>query len=336
MSKKIVVAVICGIIIFGLVLTVVGVLLGGTVGSFYFENQQIMYNANGVSLNLKDTSPLVNRLVQFPWLGRWAKSRQNEWAQNSAGQVQEVAIPFETGQLEKLSIDIGAGNVIVKNGANFGFAVDGPLEYSSTFANGHWEINADLDGPVEESGGRFWLDEKDITTTFIFTIPGKTPKLDLEIGLGNASVSDLSFNFLECTSKMGSTVLNNIATNSAQLTAEMGSIAATSFVCKDLALKSEMGSINIHGSVSGKFAANCGMGKIFANLTRPNSFGWTAKVDMGKINIDGNEISGMQDEKTGGEKSAENYFDLECGMGEISISFDYLPETPTVPEVPKI
>ena len=326
MGKKIVLAVFGGIVAFGVVLALVGVLLGGQMGNFGAQDGHIVYTENGQQIQLASTPRWIENIPSWHWGSRWSDRWDSDTDAETGTRVSgNTPAPLTAGELQHLDIEVGAGFVVVETGADFGLSVDGPMEYSTDFENGTWSLYAYPPNNITPRGmgwdNRFWHNGQDITTTFTFTVPAGFNSLDLQIDMGQARVSGLTLTELECEVGMGGIELNDVTAEDAALTADMGSITATGFTAGNSELTCAMGSIDLAGSVSGHFTANCDMGGIKASLARPGDYGWTAQADLGSINLDGHNTSGMDSSSNGGSSTAQNYFDLTCGMGTIDITF---------------
>lgn len=324
MGKKITLAVFCGIIGFGVILALVGVMLGGSTGNFGYEDNQIIYREGDQQISLAQAPSWVNRLVSRASTGRW--SPPTPPTPPSPPEVPTAPAPFSSSELKKLDIDVGAGYIIVQPGDTLGLSVDGPMSYTDTFENGEWTVKADPPNNIttREVQGRthFFHSGEDITTTFTFTVPFDFDELDVEIDMGEAYVGGLTLKELDCSTGMGAITLSELSVGKAELSASMGAIDATGFYADNLDMKCEMGGISIEGDVTTRLNAKCEMGSIYALLEEPADYGWSAKADFGSATVDGHSASGLDSISSGGSSSANTFFNLECGMGSIEIEFN--------------
>ena len=72
---------------------------------------------------------------------------------------------------------------------------------------------------------------------------------------------------------------------------------------------------------AGRCKLDCGMGEIAASLVAPSEYGYRVKVGMGDVRVGDNQFGGM-----GGtykvNTGAENFFDINCGMGAVKVLFE--------------
>lgn len=86
-------------------------------------------------------------------------------------------------------------------------------------------------------------------------------------------------------------------------------------------IRSGMGSVKIGGKFSTFCNIDCGMGSVQIKADgNPSDYSYDGKVRLGSIDFDGDKRSGFgQNFRT--EKKA-SHFSLNCGMGEIKVSFN--------------
>lgn len=327
MGKKITLAIFGGIVGFGLILALVGVFLGGNLGSYGYEDGYLVYREGGTVVQTAQAPRWVANLARRANIDGFYNTSGTASAEFTSGNGAFTSIP--ASDLKKLDIDIEAGYVVIEAGEpgdDFGLSVDGKLKYTSSYENGTWTLKAELPGNLASRGfddGRFWVNGEDLTTTFTLTVPASFDTLELNLELGEAYADDLFLKNLECSTGMGAITLNNIITEKTDLSASMGAIDAYELTTGDCNITCEMGAIELNSSsVNGRFTANCEMGSIYADIAAVYDYGWHLRSEMGSISLDGHSASGMDSEASGGNSSAANYFDLTCGMGSIDIEFN--------------
>lgn len=83
----------------------------------------------------------------------------------------------------------------------------------------------------------------------------------------------------------------------------------------------DMGSLTIQGTIDGTSKIQCGMGTVkLITQGNPDDYNYKTKVGMGSIQIGDKTFEGLSN-KERFSSTAKNYFDINCGMGDITISF---------------
>ena len=82
-----------------------------------------------------------------------------------------------------------------------------------------------------------------------------------------------------------------------------------------------MGSLFIQGNLKGNSKIQCGMGTVeLITQGNPDDYNYKTKVGMGSVQIGDKTFEGLSN-KERFSSAAKNYFDIDCGMGAITISF---------------
>lgn len=82
-----------------------------------------------------------------------------------------------------------------------------------------------------------------------------------------------------------------------------------------------MGSLTIQGTIDGTSKIQCGMGTIeLITQGNPDDYNYKTQVGMGSVQIGDKTFEGLSN-KERFSSAAKNYFDIDCGMGSIIISF---------------
>jgi DUF4097 and DUF4098 domain-containing protein YvlB len=231
--------------------------------------------------------------------------------------AQPVAMAAD--ELETLQIDISAGFLVIQPGTEYGLTVQGELPYKQEYSNGHWKLTAYADD-IDVRGNRFYLNGKDVTTTFILSVPESFDELELQLDMGAAEVRSLTVQEAECITNLGAIDIMGLTAEKAILNADLGSIEATGISVRECEATSSLGHVNLTGDVYEKLVAKCELGSINGRLARPADYGWDMEADMGSINLDGHSVAGMNGSSEE-NSSADTFFDLTCGLGNINIQF---------------
>ena len=82
-----------------------------------------------------------------------------------------------------------------------------------------------------------------------------------------------------------------------------------------------MGSLTIQGTIDGTSKIQCGMGTVeLITQGNPDDYNYKTQVGMGSVQIGDKTFEGLSN-KERFSSTAKNYFDINCGMGDITISF---------------
>ncbi|MDL2323790.1 DUF4097 domain-containing protein [Ruminococcaceae bacterium OttesenSCG-928-A16] len=244
-----------------------------------------------------------------------------------AGQGGQAAATVNVAQLKKLEVDISAGYVVIVAGTEASLAVDGNMPYTSTFEEGKWEIKSTDENLYQQwmSGrNRFFLNGEDVTTTFTITLPAQLNELEGELNMGEMTLTGLAIQELDLEVNMGAIVVKNCSAVSSEFSTNMGSTKVQGFSGRAASISNDMGSTVLEGDITESLEIDCDMGSVTATLKRPASYNWHAEVGLGSIKLDGNSITG-QGKNSGNNGGTGNpnspYYDLECGLGSIKLSF---------------
>lgn len=83
----------------------------------------------------------------------------------------------------------------------------------------------------------------------------------------------------------------------------------------------DMGSLFIQGTIDGTSKIQCGMGTVeLITQGNPDDYNYKTQVGMGSVQIGDKTFEGLSN-KERFSSAAKNYFDIDCGMGDITISF---------------
>ncbi|MDO4678407.1 MAG: hypothetical protein Q4B00_07290, partial [Eubacteriales bacterium] len=83
------------------------------------------------------------------------------------------------------------------------------------------------------------------------------------------------------------------------------------------------GTMELTGLDAGEISGECGMGTMDLKVSGQKSdYSYTLECGIGSIQIDGDEYSGLAQEKQIDNPGAKKYIDLECGIGTINVEFE--------------
>lgn len=83
------------------------------------------------------------------------------------------------------------------------------------------------------------------------------------------------------------------------------------------------GTMDLTGLDAREISGECGMGTMDLKISGQKSdYSYTLECGIGSIQIDGDEYSGLAQEKQIDNPGAKKYIDLECGIGTINVEFE--------------
>ena len=232
-------------------------------------------------------------------------SNRRKWEENWKNGTLEIRKVFRENNvmIHSLHIDIGMADAIIREGDEFALDL-------SCYPNGDCREEV-RDGvwKIKDRGYKDLFLLSNITNIFserkiIIIIPRGYHFKDVKIKLG-----------------AGKLVGRGILTDSSSLDLGAGEIVLADYYSGDAKIKCGMGKVMLEGQMRGRCKLDCGMGEIAASLVAPSEYGYRVKVGMGDVRVGENRLGGM-----GGtykvNNNAENFFDINCGMGAVKILFD--------------
>lgn len=232
------------------------------------------------------------------------KADRRKWEEDWKNGTLEIRKVFRENNvmIHSLNIDIGMADAIIKEGDEFALDL-------SCYPNGDCREEV-RDGvwKIKDRGYRDLFLLSNITNIFserkiIIIIPRGYHFKDVKIKLG-----------------AGKLVGRGILADASTLDLGAGEIVLADYYSGAAKIKCGMGKIMLEGQMRGRCKLDCGMGEIAASLVSPSEYGYRVKVGMGDVRVGDNQFGGM-----GGSykvnTSAENFFDINCGMGAVKVLF---------------
>ena len=233
------------------------------------------------------------------------KADRRKWEEDWKNGTLEIRKVFRENNvmIHSLNIDIGMADAIIKEGDEFALDL-------SCYPNGDCREEV-RDGvwKIKDRGYRALLLVSNITSIFserkiIIIIPRGYHFKDVKIKLG-----------------AGKLVGRGILADASTLDLGAGEIVLADYYSGAAKIKCGMGKIMLEGQMRGRCKLDCGMGEIAASLVAPSEYGYRVKVGMGDVRVGDNQFGGM-----GGtykvNTGAENFFDINCGMGAVKVLFE--------------
>ncbi len=203
-------------------------------------------------------------------------------------------------RISSLEVESGMAQVTIKEGSEFAVKAEGIARhrFESIQEDGTLIVRCE---PRENAG--FHRKSSDAPKVTI-TVPKGfvAEELELEIGMGSLKASGLRSK--NCIIDVG-----------------MGEAVLTDFTSEGGTLQCGMGSIEIQGDITGKQVLDCSMGSIQLDLAGSQAdYDFSAEVGMGRVEV-GGQGSGGLGTNLSRMTGAANFLSIECGMGDVSISF---------------
>lgn len=233
------------------------------------------------------------------------KADRRKWEEDWKNGTLEIRKVFRENNvmIHSLNIDIGMADAIIKEGDEFALDL-------SCYPNGDCREEV-RDGvwKIKDRGYRNLFLLSNITNIFserkiIIIIPRGYHFKDVKIKLG-----------------AGKLVGRGILADASTLDLGAGEIVLADYYSGAAKIKCGMGKIMLEGQMRGRCKLDCGMGEIAASLVAPSEYGYRVKVGMGDVRVGDNQFGGM-----GGtykvNTGAENFFDINCGMGAVKVLFE--------------
>lgn len=217
----------------------------------------------------------------------------SSWANQPQTSYQGAAVP--QGEIHSLDFEVGAAELILTQGDEFALEVEGSQHYRSWQEHGVWKIETQPEVYAR----------RDQIPTFYVTIPEDAQFLEVEFSVG-----------------IGTVEAESITCGKASIEVGAGTVTLENLISEQCEMEVGAGAIDINGGkMSGITEIECGLGSVDMNVERPESYGCKMELGMGTISIDGAEYSGVVHEQRMGSMDAKTFYNIECAMGEVNISF---------------
>ncbi len=208
--------------------------------------------------------------------------------------------------IRNLDIELGQTELHIIPGDSFVFTADGKIDSiavtGDTLHIKHTEKDSETFGLFKS-----YLFEKEIPPLkATLTVPYNVffENITLEIGMGEFE-SKIPLKCKRSTINVG-----------------LGSCSLEDFSVTDyFETECDMGSLTIQGTIDGTSKIQCGMGTVkLITQGNPDDYNYKTQVGMGSVQIGDKTFEGLSN-KERFSSAAKNYFDINCGMGSIIISF---------------
>lgn len=221
------------------------------------------------------------------------------------GEVQGVELEKKQPEEEAIhSFDMSLGAVEVKIAEGDGFSVKSEGlqddQITAVVEGGVWKVRDQSKNKII-SGVRNQFKGHQV----LITIPPRYHFQNVKLKLGAGKMSVCGLDMEEGCVEVGA-----------------GAARIDSFSSSSTKINCGMGEVRIEaGNLRGKCQVSCGMGNVQIASDSLKEYGYRIAVGMGVVKIGQDSFSGIMSGKHTVNSEAENFFDVNCGMGNVEIAF---------------
>jgi len=250
--------------------------------------------------------------VNFPLHGSWLVGFYSRGDRNNPLSGSDtIDIVYPGTEIRKLDFELSCANVTFREGDAFRVEAKkiNAKRFRTELDGDTWEIECDV------------KDLDRISTR-------KAPAITITVPRGFVADD------MELELAMGVLTMMDVTARESDIEVGMGELTASGFSSGDCKLTIGMGSLELSGEITGRSSIDCGMGSAVLTLAgSPEDYGFDTSVGMGSITVNGTEIAPeglppIGSESVGGlaagrswNTNAPNFFEVDCGMGSVEVSF---------------
>lgn len=232
--------------------------------------------------------------------------------QIEAGKVSSIELMLGAGTfiIEEKESDDGMIDILVSGVRtdNYDYYIKGNTLYVEGFKGWKWSDYSNM------------ADENEIR----IRVPkgSRFDELDVETGASLMKISDIKVNKIDAEIGAGVLYLNNLDIEKLSVEVGAGQMEASGVTAKDAELSVGVGECNFGGTITGKLDAECSMGNMELALTgNETDHNYEIECGAGNVEIGSFSVSALASERTINNNAASE-FDIECSMGNITITFE--------------
>lgn len=262
----------------------------------------------------------VGKSFYYSTDGRWGYLKGDDSSQElqSAAEIHKQIVVDDISNIELV---LGAGTFVIKEK---GYS-DGVVDIWIT-GNGRYDYYVKGNTfYVEGFKGISWSEYNDINENRIeIWVPQGIifDKLEAETGAGMMEISNIKVNKLDAELGAAVLYLNDMDIEKLSVEVGAGQMEASNIRTKDAEISVGVGECIYGGTIAGKLDAECSMGNMEFHLTGSETdHNYEIECGAGNIEIGSFSVSALASEKTINNNAASK-FDIECSMGNITITFD--------------
>ncbi len=208
--------------------------------------------------------------------------------------------------IDSLDIDVGAANIVIKEGEKTYIEAYNLPSKLTVKKNGNTL-------KVRQHTSYMVLNSGDI----IITVPKEMQEIELDGGSGTITISNLIMDKLDLNIGAGKTTISNIEAKNVDIDGGAGTLNIESSKLNNLDLDSGAGSVTISSYLTGKSKIDCGVGRTNITLLgEEDDYEINAEKGLGNLSIAGKEYGNKINYGKG-----KNKIKVSGGVGEIIIRF---------------
>ena len=144
-------------------------------------------------------------------------------------------------------------------------------------------------------------------------------KVDVEMGVGAVTVSNVSMKNLEVDCGVGAFSCDNVVAEDANISGGVGNVECDDVTFGGLELDGGVGEVSIKGTLTGKTEISAGMGNVDIDVNgKKDDYNVKVETGLGSIYIDGQKYKDSESYNN----SESNLIDIEGGIGTIHVDFN--------------
>ena len=132
------------------------------------------------------------------------------------------------------------------------------------------------------------------------------------------------YHFQSVKLRLGAGKMTSCGLDAEESVVDVGAGAAriAALTSSDTKINCGMGEVRVDGGrLTGKCLVSCGMGNVRVVMEAPGVYGYRVSVGMGAVKVGQDGFSGLMSGKHCVNGEAENFFDVNCGMGNVELLF---------------
>lgn len=211
----------------------------------------------------------------------------------------------------KIKIDLGTYHLEMKKGSKLSVETNSEAERLTCMVRGNTlelkEKNRSWFGRVTEG-----------METVVIYIPENITlaELDIEMGVGKATIQDIDVKDLDIDAGAGKMLLSNVTAQRADVDGGAGSFETENCNFNDLDLDCGVGVTKISGNITGNSKISCGVGRTEINLVG-KAEDYTIRTETG---LGGMMLNGEKCSDNARYGNGESKIEVEAGVGSVEIT----------------
>lgn len=267
----------------------------------------------------------VGKSFYYSTDGRWGYLKDEHTSSSSnSSTVAGTSHQIEADGIRNLELELGAGTFIIEEKGTDDGMID--ILVSGTRIDSYNDYVKGSTLHVEGFKGWKWSDYNNAADNneirISFPKGSSLDKLDVETGASLMEISNIKVNKLDAELGAAVLYLNDMDIEKLSVEVGAGQMEASNIRTKDAEISVGVGECIYGGTIAGKLDAECSMGNMEFHLTGSETdHNYEIECGAGNIEIGSFSVSALASEKTINNNAASK-FDIECSMGNITITFD--------------